>query len=102
MCKDELGLEAHFNCMGTEWTRLAVTDVGFLQSVLLGACRHLSQTWPPRRDFFLQQAHYYKVTTMRSLAWSLLSQSCFSDATVATVLTLALDEVGHLVVQNFD
>lgn len=92
-CQAELGLPNQFDCMTEDWIRLALTNAGFLHSTLLIACRELSKNCPQQQASFVQQAYHHKAASARALADSMTSATFFDDATIANVLTLAMDEV---------
>jgi len=75
------------------WSRLAQHDVGFLDSLLLAACRHLSEKHH-NQEFFRQLAIQYKLASVRLLNEAISAAiSPVSDSTISTVLMLAFDEV---------
>ena len=76
-----------------EFARLSHSDQGLLNGLLLQACRHRYSRHSEEEDF-QRMATAYKLQCLRYLNMTLAaSPSVFSDATVANVLTLALDEV---------
>ena len=81
--------------MTRAWVPLALTDAGFLNSILLSSCRHLSIQQHQQRDFY-QLAAQYKIMTTRSLMDGISAATPFRDATVATAVMLAYDEVRRL------
>lgn len=81
--------------MTRAWVPLALTNRAFLDSLLLMASRHLSALYEDgqRRHHFARLAAQYKLVCVRSLREAIADKPPFSDATVATVLMLAYDEV---------
>jgi hypothetical protein len=85
--------DIYLECMNQDWVRLALTDAGFLQSIFLETCRHLSMAWYQRQGDFVQLASRYKIACMRTLIESISGRSSYNDATIANVIELAFDEV---------
>ena len=79
--------------MRENWVKLAITDAGMLNGILLAACRHLSIVYP-ERPHIEQSIFSYKAYSLRDLNDDLKSQHMpLSDLTVSKALILALDEV---------
>ena len=79
--------------MRENWVKLAITDAGMLNSILLAACRHLSIMYP-ERPRIEQSVFFYKAYSLRDLNHDLTSQHMPpSDLTVSKALILAFDEV---------
>jgi len=79
--------------MTKDWTPLAHHNMAFLGSILLAACRHLAAVHQ-NQEYFKQLAIHYKLSSVRFLSEAISTAiQSVSDATIATVLMLAFDEV---------
>lgn len=82
--------------MTRAWVPLALANRAFLDSLLLMASRHLSMLYgADQRYHFVKLASQYKLACIHSLQGAIADKPPFNDATVATVLMLAYDEVGN-------
>lgn len=99
-CNRLLGPEEFRKLMLEEWTRLTVRRGDSLDSMFLAACRHLSivqHLQPEQSQRYKQLALQYKVSCLQKLnkdfSVEVDSASTISEATIATSMMLASDEV---------
>ncbi|KAH8891540.1 hypothetical protein GQ53DRAFT_746607 [Thozetella sp. PMI_491] len=93
----------YMEMMPKEWVRLAVSDKGFLQGLLLASSRHLSASLHPcaemqlrKQEFYEKLAMQYKVACVQALIKAISNGTLtgpVSDSTLAKVMMLALDEI---------
>jgi len=87
-----------------QWARLALTDVGFCNGLLLASCRHLSLNNHPQQQFYAQLAIRFKLVCLQSLSATISAGPSFiNDSSIANVIELASDEVqfGDMVAAKF-
>lgn len=88
------GPENYRSLLVEEWARLALTDVGFLNGILLAACRHMSLNNHPQHRFYMQLAIRFKLVCLRSLSATISAgPSSIKESSIANVIELASDEV---------
>uniref|UniRef100_A0A093VA32 Uncharacterized protein n=1 Tax=Talaromyces marneffei PM1 TaxID=1077442 RepID=A0A093VA32_TALMA len=99
-CNRLLGPEEFRKLMLEEWTRLTVRRGDSLDSMFLAACRHLSivqHLQPEQSQRYKQLALQYKVSCLQKLnkdfSVEVDSASTISEATIATSMMLASDEL---------
>ena len=80
--------------LSSQWVPLALKTPckGFLRGLFLASCRHLAA----QRQEFAQRAAYYKLQCIQAVNDAISAgESALDEATVATVMSLAFDEVSH-------
>jgi hypothetical protein len=87
------GPEDYRRLLIEEWTRFGLTDAGFLNSLFLAACRHLS-LYHLQQQIYIQLAIQYKLMSLQNLGITISAgPSSVKDSTIANVISLASDEV---------
>ena len=77
----------------THWVHLAVADQGFLSSIYLSTCRQLYKVYG--LEIYADMATYYKVACLRNVSETLSANKVGTDSLIATMISLALDEVRY-------
>ncbi|KUJ19433.1 uncharacterized protein LY89DRAFT_731831 [Mollisia scopiformis] len=86
------GIENGFHSMMSDWLQLALTDIGFLSSIFLSACRHLCLYQDQEQKYRLL-AIQYKLVSLHKLGEAVLrGPSSVNSSTIANALALALEE----------
>ena len=75
-----------------DWVGLALADAGLLNGILLATCRHLETCY--RSNKYAELATQYKLACLRTVREA-VSHSATQDATIASAMSLAFDEVSH-------
>ncbi|KAJ5267495.1 hypothetical protein N7478_010303 [Penicillium angulare] len=98
-CKKLQARSSLVDAMIMDWVQLALTEKGFLSSILLTSSRHLSYCYRHnsfKQHIFSQLAIRHKLTCVQTISGRIANvgdKSPFSDSIVAQVMVLALDEV---------
>jgi hypothetical protein len=87
------GTEDYRTFLNQELVRLAVTDIGLLNGILLAACRHLT-LYHRQQQVYTQLATHFKLASLRIINATISEgPSSVRGSTVANVIMLACDEV---------
>ena len=75
-----------------EWVHFSLANPGFLQGILLSACRHLVDR-EYHAEHFMAAAATYKIKCVRAVINAINSPDFDRDSTFASIFVLAFDEV---------
>lgn len=74
------------------WIQLAMSHVGLLSSTFLSTCRHLYEVY--RRKEYVTLATRYRISCLHAIRGAIDRADCSArDSIIATIISLALDEV---------